>query len=476
MARTRIGTIAQELTNLNPWWRSSAWAANDSDLRAVRGSGLGYEAQCLQDLAAGGLYVLRGPRRVGKTVAAKQAIARLTREGVPGSAIVRVAVDGWSASDLRTVVQNVTLPRLPDGAKRWWFIDEITSVIGDWASTIKWLRDNYPPFADATVVVTGSNAPELTEAIGLWAGRRGGVEDVDRTLLPIGFRTFVNLVLDEPPKGIGRLPLGDLHSSVAADAYHQLVPWLGDLARMWDLYLMYGGFPVAAAAARRGQPVPRSFIDDLFNVIFKDVFRDSLSSETATTDLFARLMLGMGSPVNLSEIGDAVQMSHHAVARHVDYLRNGYLVWTCPQKDDDRWVALPKAQPKLYAIDPLVARLPHLRRAARPDADVTALHEMMVGMAIRRAAVGAQQSWTGDEFLFYHRTPTRKEIDFVSELLGGVAIEGKFTEDGSWRGDAATVEASAWEGVLVTRTVLDTGDPERAWAVPAGTLGYLLDV
>ena len=79
-----------------------------------------------------------------------------------------------------------------------------------------------------------------------------------------------------------------------------------------------------------------------------------------------------------------------------------------------------------------------------------------------------------DEFLFYVRTPTRKEIDFVSEYLAGTAIEGKYCEDGGWNSEAATVNSSEWNGILVTRNVLDTSSQD-AWAVPAGLLCYLLD-
>jgi hypothetical protein len=50
------------------------------------------------------------------------------------------AADGWLASDLRTLVQNVALPPAPAGTGRWWFIDEVTAVKGDWATQIKWLR------------------------------------------------------------------------------------------------------------------------------------------------------------------------------------------------------------------------------------------------------------------------------------------------------------------------------------------------
>jgi uncharacterized protein len=79
------------------------------------------------------------------------------------------------------------------------------------------------------------------------------------------------------------------------------------------------------------------------------------------------------------------------------------------------------------------------------------------------------------DFLFYVRTPTHNEIDFVSVELGEAAIEGKYTVVGRWRSDAATVNASRWDGIMMTRSLLDTAD-SAAWAVPAGLLAFHVDV
>ena len=120
---TTLGQIATELSRTNPWWRGPGWAETDIDLRAVAARSLGYRSTCLDDLAPGGLYLLRGPRRVGKTVVVKQRIEELLATGTPATAVVRVAADGWSAKDLRTVVQNSALPPPPPGQRRWWFLD-----------------------------------------------------------------------------------------------------------------------------------------------------------------------------------------------------------------------------------------------------------------------------------------------------------------------------------------------------------------
>jgi uncharacterized protein len=470
---TKIGRLAQEISQLNPWWREPIWADFDPDLRDVAATGLGYRHRVLDQLQPGCVYILRGPRRVGKTVAVKQQIHELLNNGAPPTSIVRIAADGWAAKEIRTVVQNTALPPLPRGHHRTWFFDEISAVTGEWAQQIKWLRDNDGAFRESTVVLTGSNASALTDAAGTLAGRRGTGNSLDRTLLPLGFRTFVALVRGGLPTATSLSP-SQLRTPAARAAYNEMLPWLDDLVRLWELYLSYGGFPKAVAAAAVGQPIPSSVAEDMFNVIAGDAFRNSKLSVTTEVALLERLWSAMASPANLANVANDIGVSADVVVRHVGYLGDSYLSWRCAQRAEDAWLPRERAQDKIYAIDPLVARLAHLRNPQRADIDPTVLTEMQIGMAIRRSVIRANPIALNDDFLFHARTPTRKEIDFVSRDLAGVAIEGKYVEDGGWYADAATVNASEWDGILCTRNVLDL-DRSQAWAVPAALLAYALD-
>lgn len=472
---TKIGQAATELAATNPWWRSPhTWARSDPDLRAAAASALDYEPLALRDLQPGGLYLLRGPRRVGKTVAMKQAISRLLGDGQPPLSIIRVAADGWTASDLRTVVQNIALPPVPEGRQRWWFIDEVTAVEGDWATQIKWLRDNDAGFGDATVVLTGSSAASLTAGAGVLAGRRGRVPDVDRTLMPMGFRTFA-ATWKPDLLALPVLAQGAIHSDAARAAYQEANLWLSDVVPLWELYMSFGGFPASVAAAKAGQPIPRWFVDAMFDVIHRDAFAASGLDESTTAALVARIWRSTSTPLSLRNVGDDLGLAHTTVARHVEYLRDAYLLWECPQLDKE-WVGRERAQDKIYPVDPLIGRLAHLRSDSRSDLDLTVLTESQVGMALRRGALASGHTWTDDRPLYYLRTATRKEVDFVGESLGGAAVEGKYVEGGSWAREAATVQASGYRGVLTTRNVLDlAGGPKGAWAVPAAVLAVLLD-
>src|SRR4051794_33439946 len=131
----------QHLLETNPWWRTDHWDQSDPDLTEARGNDLGpYCPRPLADLTPGSLYLLLGPRRVGKSVAMKREIAELLGSGVDRRAITFCPCEGLSKQDLRRLVKiAVDLTRGYEG-DRYWFFDEITYV-NEWATVLKQLRD-----------------------------------------------------------------------------------------------------------------------------------------------------------------------------------------------------------------------------------------------------------------------------------------------------------------------------------------------
>ena len=99
------GAVQKLLSDTNRWWRNpTSWAADDPDLRDAAGAPYEYSPQVLDDLEPGGLYVLRGPRRVGKSVAVKRTIQTLLPDGTDPRRIVHASVDGWRAGNLGLLV------------------------------------------------------------------------------------------------------------------------------------------------------------------------------------------------------------------------------------------------------------------------------------------------------------------------------------------------------------------------------------
>lgn len=473
------GEVTQRLTAGNAWWRTpQTWMPDDVQLRAAATAGYVYAPDILADVPQGALVLLRGPRRVGKSVELKRFVAATLAAGAPPRSVIHAAVDGWKATDLRSLVESGKRLAPPGTAHRWWLIDEISGVPG-WDKEIKNLRDNDPQFATDTVILTGSSARDLTSATSSLAGRRGPVTRPDRTLMPMGFRSFADVMFaaySGARPGTPRLAPAELRTTHAATVFHELLPWANDLTAWWEIYLQVGGFPQAVASHLAGTDLG-PVVQALFDVVQRDAFGSAVLSEAEVGALLARLSTNLASPLNVSAVAQHIGVSADTITRRLDDLIAAYLLWPCPAGVTLK--PLLRSQAKRYFTDPLLARLAHLRNSAQPSPDSTRLTEQQLGVALLRSSeAAAPGSFAAFDHVLYQRTATRKEIDFVGPRLTPVALEGKYTDTGNWVGDAATVNASEHAGVLATRTVLDTSasTAARAWAVPASLLAYSIDL
>ncbi len=467
------GEIQQRLAITNRWWRDpTGWVRDDPDLSEAADAPFRspYRAGVLDELTPGGLYVLRGPRRVGKSVEMKKTIERMISAGQPPRQIVHMSVDGWKAADLGRLV-GAASQLIPGEEHRYWFIDEITGTADGWPAQIKWLRDNDRRFRADTVVLTGSSSSGLRESIGILAGRRGRAMDPDRVLLPMGFRSFVGMTARSSsslPHDVGPHRISNLTPRRLARAVYALVPWLHTLTDAWEIYLQVGGFPRAVADHLTSLVVDRTIEAELLRVISGDAFRRAQISDLQTNTLLRHLTGGLCSPFNVAHLAREIGVSQPTAQRRIDDLREAFVVWPVPRESDE----LPKlrAQPKLYLTDPIYTRLVTQNRL-----DLTVLSEQQLGMSLIRSLERSHPgSYVQFDRVLHYRSKNGAEIDFVGRDFGGIAIESKYV-DGGWRwGTGKTIGASRWRGIVATRTEIDLEGPELV-AVPAALLAWLLD-
>jgi predicted AAA+ superfamily ATPase len=163
-------------------------------LRARAAYDLGYRSRLLDDVAHepvdDKLVVLRGARRVGKSVLLKDTAARLCeREDIDPRQLVYVPTDGMRGSDLGRVTKlGRELTRSVGDVRRVWLLDEVTGI-RNWTQALKYLRDNTELGSD-TVVCTGSSWDREAEVErDLFAGRAGrSTRRRSRILHPMSFR------------------------------------------------------------------------------------------------------------------------------------------------------------------------------------------------------------------------------------------------------------------------------------------------
>ncbi len=461
------------LAETNRWWRSADWERDDPDLRAAAAAPFAYRSGALADLRVGGLYVLRGPRRVGKSTEIKHAIRDLLAAGVPARRIVHAAVDGWRAEDLRTLVATASKSFLAgvDGP-RYWFLDEITSVKDDWPNTIKNLRDNDPEFARDTVVLTGSSAAGLHSARKALAGRRGDAVKADLAMLPMRFTDVVRAAGVTLP-AIPRIRVQDLHHPTVRPVVDDLIPFVGDLVPLWETYLRIGGFPQAVTAWRRSGEPGRSIIEALWDIVHGDAITSARFAATQTQALLNGLARNLCNPLNVSNLARDLAVTPATAAERLADLADHFLIWPCFKAADGRRPLVPRvaAQRKWYFTDPLLARLASLR-SGEADLDFTLLTEQQIGLSLLRN-VGAEDAISLADFdsLLYYRSASDAEIDFVGPALGTIAIESKYVDD-RWSRALQTIHASPWFGIVASRSGLEWR--EDAWVLPAPILALVL--
>ncbi len=468
-----VEELRQLLARTSWWSEPRTWILRDLDLIRARKAPFEYSAGVLRDLVPGGLYLLRGPRRVGKSVELKKTIERLIASGEDPRRLVHVAADRLVARDLQKIV-DAAAPLTPPRRHRFWFIDEITAITDGWPAAIKWLRDNDTRFGLDTVVLTGSSCANLDEAVKALAGRRGGAENSDRVLLPMPFRAFVRACSDNPPPhDSGRVPVADLTQALLQEAVLTLAPWLNQLIRQWEAYLAVGGFPQAISAHITGdERARRTLCQTLLDVIHGEAFVQSRWSKAQSGAFVARLARGLASPTNRHDIAMDLDTSANTVRRRINALRDALTVWPChPCQPKGSLRPALRSQEKIYFTDPIYTFLPH-HIGLSPNLPV--LSEQQLGVALLRAFVRTHpEAYPNFDSVLFHRTPARKEIDFVGPAFGGLAIESKYVGQRRWKRNARTLAASRWRGVVATRSALDLSDPELL-AVPTGLLAWLI--
>ena len=470
------GQLRRRLTDRSPWWRNRRWECDDADLREAAEAPFLYRPAPLAGLEPPGVYVLRGPRRVGKSVEIKRAIAAVIAGGADPRLVFFCSCDGLTAQDLRRLIVAGQRDSATVSGRRYWFLDEVTAV-SDWAATIKELRDGDPLFRRSCVVLSGSSARDLHEATKALAGRRGDAVDSDRLLLPMGFRAFCRSTGAADGLPDASLSPKDLRTARGESSIREVLPFFSDLDHAWQSYLRVGGFPRAVSDFVGSADVSTGFVQALWEVIAGDAFQTTGMSEGAVAAFLERLVENLASPVNASSVARDVGLSdNHRVNDRIDALGFALMAWRCHQARGD----LPnlRAQEKVYLVDPLIARIPHLRDERRSDPDDSLLSEQQLGLLLLRAAAPAQgpSMLLEADTVMYERAATGAEVDFVGPELG-IGFEGKYV-DGPWRRTAQTLQARGG-GIFATRSVLNLDDGHgvgAVWAVPVGILAWLLDV
>jgi uncharacterized protein len=264
----------------------------------------------------------------------------------------------------------------------------------------------------------------------------------------------------------------DFLSAEAADAVERLLPWLDEVASLWETYVRIGGFPQAVASYLSAGDVDSAFVADIWDAIHGDALRRENFSSAQSARLLRRLARNLAGPANMTAIAEDIGVGSHGTAsRRVKDLIDAYCAWPCHRQGDG---GLPNlaARTKVYFTDPLFARLAHLRDE-QPPPHASQISEQQLGLALAlNLAAGDSVSFADFSAVMYARSATGKEVDFCGRRLGPVAFEAKYTDRGLGRESQTMRSMFDGRGVLATRAHLGEVGGVRAW--PTGVIALLL--
>lgn len=233
-------------------------------------------------LAKKKVVTIMGPRQVGKST--------LAGAMIPEDANV-IEINGDN-TDVQTMFVNVddTKMKVLIGNKNFLFVDE-AQKIGNVGNMLKIVAEK---FDDVKVIVTGSSAFKLAEAVNeSLTGRKR-----EFRLYPLSFKEM-------------------------ADETSAL-----EESRMIDHRLIYGYYPEVVTSPGDEKEVIKELID---SYLYKDVLEEN---EIAKQDKLVRLVQALafqiGSTVSANELAGLVGVDAKTVERYIDILEKCYIIFTLP--------------------------------------------------------------------------------------------------------------------------------------------------
>ena len=233
-------------------------------------------------LAKKKVVTIMGPRQVGKST--------LAGAMIPEDADV-LEINGDN-TDVQTMFVNVddTKMKVLIGNKNFLFVDE-AQKIGNVGNMLKIVAEK---FDDVKVIVTGSSAFKLAEAVNeSLTGRKR-----EFRLYPLSFKEMAD------------------ETSVLEES------------RMIDHRLIYGYYPEVVTSPGDEKEVIKELID---SYLYNDVLEEN---EIAKQDKLVRLVQALafqiGSTVSANELAGLVGVDAKTVERYIDILEKCYIIFTLP--------------------------------------------------------------------------------------------------------------------------------------------------
>lgn len=293
------------------FWKTKGWERGDRDLVKMRNMPFQRPIPFIPEKM--GLYIIRGPRQIGKTSWLKMVLSHYASSTECAYLSCENLRDN---TDLAEFLKSVRHCRVI-------LLDEVNFVEG-WDRAVKHEVDRG---LHHIIMVTGSHAHDLKQGADRMPGRFDGGGEFN--LLPMDFHEFCEMRKQAGWKKLDRID---------------------EILRYFEI----GGFPTALAESNDGNSIPQKTIKTYFRWLSGDFVKLG-KQEIFLKQLLIQLALTLQSPISLNTLAKKTGIgSHNTIQEYISILESCFALRTLYSIDADSGAYRFKKDKKFYFTDPLL--------------------------------------------------------------------------------------------------------------------------
>ncbi|MBS0286875.1 MAG: ATP-binding protein [Proteobacteria bacterium] len=360
-----------------------------------------------------GIYIVTGPRQIGKSTHLKMLIQQHINEKNKDNFLYFNCDLLDKKQDIVDLVEEY-LKNFPSNTRRFILLDEITSVKDSFLA-IKFLVDS-GHFKNITYILTGSNTISIKKTGEYLPGRRG--KGIDFIFNPLSFKQYINLV---HPK------LNVTYSLDISEKEYLALKQKAPLDKYLNDYLVSGGIPRVI-----NEFLNKGAIDqDIFSM-----YRAWITSEIAKADkkefiaksILERVLFSLGSDISYNAFAqDSGIGSHNTVYDYLDFFINCNVLTQIFHFDIHQQKVNYRKNKKIYFNDPFIYSVIEAWLTGKPSQDYEYLSNPILKSRIIENLVLIQLKNFYQDIFYYKEI---QEIDFVTkDLLLEIKYQNKIIKD-----------------------------------------------
>ncbi|ABV33758.1 ATP-binding protein [Pseudothermotoga lettingae] len=432
----------------NPWWGDKELIYIDMHIKNFEKSKFKHIPDFMDELKnyKNGVYIIKGPRQIGKTTILKLLIKDLIERKVNPLNIFYATLDLISdENELTQLLLDYFSMKGRNNNKSYIFLDEISSV-NNWQKSVKYLYD-IGKLENSFVVLTGSSSYDLKKSSERLPGRRGSGKDI--VYLPVTFREYINQKYNVDFE-YNLEDLFEMNEEELKAANLRVLRFKDD----FKTYITTGGFPKVINDFFENNIISEEILNTYMNYLYGDIERFN-RSRLILNQLIFKIPDLIGQRFSWNSLSNDIEAisSKNTIEDYFNLLCFNFLFGILFFYDFSKRTIKLKKQKKIYPVDLVITSV--IENITNTEIKLSTKIEQVVFTHLLRYSKSLSEGLILYNSPYFWYSQKGNEIDFLIELRNKILpIEIKFQNNIS-PSDYFSMKKVFQRGILVTKkTVL----------------------